>query len=182
MLPTTRRRPERSSVSPSWSCGALLTVRHSSGNSVPAGLLGTLLAFQCSGCSAPSRPLTDLLATQRPLGDSASSRLPRTSWQTMRSRSRSWSRSRSRTWNRPSRTFCPEPLLEPPRLLIRAGSGVGAGAVLKFPESKHLVRTGNAGAGRFYPESELENPENSEVLPGIVGTFNSEPEPEPGPE
>ena len=143
MLPTTRRRPERSSVSPSWSCGALLTVRHSSGNSVPAGLLGTLLAFQCSGCSAPSRPLTDLLATQRPLGDSASSRLPRTSWQTMPSRSRSWSRSRSRSrsriWNHPSRTFCPEPLLEPPRLLVGARSGVGAEAVLKFPESKHLV-------------------------------------------
>ena len=52
----------------------------------------------------------------------------------------SWSQSRSwsRSWNHPSRTFCPEPQLELPGLLIGAELGVGAGAVQKFPEFKYL--------------------------------------------
>ena len=43
MFPTTRRRLKRSSIAPSWSCGTLLAVRHSSGHSVPSGRLGTFL-------------------------------------------------------------------------------------------------------------------------------------------
>ena len=102
MVPTTRRRPERSEVAPSWLFGALMAVRHSSGPWKSSGLFDALLASKChSGYSASSSRLIDLLATQRSLGHSASSRLPRTSWPAMQG----WSRIRTTR----DETFFPEP-------------------------------------------------------------------------
>ena len=64
MVPTTRCRPERSAVTvadplghstPSW---PPVTLSHS----MPLGVFGAPLVLP-SGCSVPSRPLTDFLAT-----------------------------------------------------------------------------------------------------------------------
>ena len=114
-------------VSAAWPLGALLDSRHSFGHLMLSRLLGDYSASHCpSGCSAPSWPLIDILVTKCPLGHSASSRLPRISW---------W-QCGAEAGAETSRagTLCPEV----PRFLIGARSGVGAGALQKFPESKYL--------------------------------------------
>ena len=47
MVPSTRRRPERSAVAPSWLVGALMAVNQTSGHWKSSGLFDALLVSKC---------------------------------------------------------------------------------------------------------------------------------------